>query len=121
MFPIERFLTHSVLQTGDFLATAVGIAQQVGIITNGRVDTLDDARGSASKQSSSVAIATDPGAESLSLAVEGAELETMSQADWDIIIDRYKEIVFARTTPEQKLRYSRGNQGPSGQHCRRYW
>lgn len=90
------------LQTGDFLATAVGIAKQVGIITNEHVETMDDARGYASKES--LELSNDPGAPIHSLAVEGAELETMSAEDWDIIVDRYKEMVFARTTPEQKLR-----------------
>lgn len=35
--------------------------------------------------------------------LEGAQLAGLDQGDWDIICN-YEEIVFARTTPEQKLR-----------------
>ena len=38
------------------------------------------------------------------LVLTGAELESLSQEDWDMVVGRYTEIVFARTTPEQKLR-----------------
>lgn len=39
-----------------------------------------------------------------SLAVQGSEVDELSPAEWDVIVGRYKEIVFARTTPEHKLR-----------------
>lgn len=38
------------------------------------------------------------------LVLTGEDLETIHKDDWDNIIGSYTEIVFARTTPEQKLR-----------------
>lgn len=38
------------------------------------------------------------------LVVEGADLSSFDHDDWDATIGRYTEVVFARTTPEQKLR-----------------
>lgn len=96
-------LVGFLAQTGDFLATAVGIAKQVGIVTNERVESLENARSTAASKVFDEA-ASEPELQTLSLAVEGVELETMSSTDWDVIVDRYSEIVFARTTPEQKLR-----------------
>jgi len=39
-----------------------------------------------------------------SLVLTGEDLETLNSQDWDMIVGYYSEIVFARTTPEQKLR-----------------
>lgn len=39
-----------------------------------------------------------------SLAVQGSEVDALSPAEWDVIVGLYREIVFARTTPEHKLR-----------------
>jgi sodium/potassium-transporting ATPase subunit alpha len=38
------------------------------------------------------------------LVVTGEDIETMGPEDWDMLAGHYTEIVFARTTPEQKLR-----------------
>jgi len=35
--------------------------------------------------------------------VSGSELKNMSEADIDSILDRHRELVFARTSPQQKL------------------
>jgi sodium/potassium-transporting ATPase subunit alpha len=48
-----------------------------------------------------------------SIVITGAELETLSPAQEDILC-AYKEIVFARTTPEQKLRIVRSLQERGG-------
>lgn len=34
----------------------------------------------------------------------GDDIETLEADDWDVVVGHYTEIVFARTTPEQKLR-----------------
>ena len=39
-----------------------------------------------------------------SLVLTGDDIETLAAEDWDVIVGTYSEIVFARTTPEQKLR-----------------
>lgn len=81
--------------TGDAAPTAIAIARQVGIVTTAsKVDTLaDNLMGVAllSGQSTSEAI-----------AITGKELETITPQQWDYIF-LHNEMVFARTTPEQKL------------------
>ena len=42
-----------------------------------------------------------------SIVLSGPELITLNQNQWDRLC-KYDEIVFARTTPEQKLRIVRG-------------
>lgn len=39
-----------------------------------------------------------------SLVLTGDDVEQLTVTDWDTILTVYMEIVFARTTPEQKLR-----------------
>lgn len=41
------------------------------------------------------------------LVLTGDDIETMIPDDWDMLVGNYTEIVFARTTPEQKLRIVR--------------
>ncbi|KAH8178785.1 e1-E2 ATPase domain-containing protein [Sarocladium implicatum] len=90
--------------TGDYALTAAAIAKDIGIISGDRephtIHTLQPttekkpvAAGNASSESGGVD----------SLVLEGSQLGNLSPADWDLICD-YEEIVFARTTPEQKLR-----------------
>ena len=38
------------------------------------------------------------------LVLTGDDVETLEKSDWDVVVGRYTELVFARTTPEQKLR-----------------
>ena len=38
------------------------------------------------------------------LVLTGDDVEALTPADWDEVVGGYTEIVFARTTPEQKLR-----------------
>lgn len=37
------------------------------------------------------------------LVLTGDDLEQLTMTDWDIILTKYTEIVFARTNPEQKV------------------
>lgn len=39
-----------------------------------------------------------------SLVLTGDDIPTLEDCDWDVVVGRYTELVFARTTPEQKLR-----------------
>ncbi|EDU50209.1 MgtA, Cation transport ATPase [Pyrenophora tritici-repentis] len=79
--------------TGDFKLTAQAIAEECGIISNSAlvedIDALSrDFKGESRKQS---------------IVLSGPELITLNDAQWDQLC-QYQEIVFARTTPEQKLR-----------------
>ncbi|CDU21948.1 K, P-type ATPase [Sporisorium scitamineum] len=98
--------------TGDFSLTAAAIGKMVGIFThNGEPDRIADfeAKGrwvSEGDVVSEKALKKQNGPKDIieaSLLVEGKEIPQTTQQQWDVIC-RYEEIVFARTTPEQKLR-----------------
>lgn len=82
--------------------------RQVGIVTQEKVDTLKDLRVSANAGRFSgchphhVKPAPEDGDRALVLT--GDDVEALTPADWDEVLGGYTEIVFARTTPEQKLR-----------------
>ncbi len=99
--------------TGDFALTAQAIARECGIITNPNYTVADVtalARQPA-EQSSLKADCTPPGHDlgvlPRSIVVTGPELITLSNTQWDELVNNYTEVVFARTTPEQKLRIVR--------------
>jgi sodium/potassium-transporting ATPase subunit alpha len=79
-----------VMVTGDHPATARSIASQVGIITGpvaGDEDAPVDSRENA-------------------LVIHGSELEMYTEADWNRVLS-HEQIVFARTSPHQKLQIVR--------------
>ena len=93
---------------------------QVGIISQDRYDTINNlARSETSsddekniketKETTKVSIraVTDmkPADDDpiRALVLTGDDLEQLTIADWSLILTDYTEIVFARTTPEQKL------------------
>lgn len=80
--------------TGDFKLTAQAIAEECGIISN---SALVDDIGALDRYNK----ATDKTKQAIVLS--GPELITLNECQWDQLCD-YQEIVFARTTPEQKLR-----------------
>lgn len=100
--------------TGDFSSTAAAIAKQIGLFSSGREpntfnDILDPKRRGDEAH-------PDPSDESLerevgrpyfrqdtSLVLTGTNLIKMSPGEWDLVC-AYEEVVFARTSPEQKLR-----------------
>ncbi|KAG6884877.1 hypothetical protein C0992_005662 [Termitomyces sp. T32_za158] len=91
--------------TGDFGLTATAIARQVGIITSPAepdsfADVVSQIQGMPIGPLSSC---RDPDNRiPKSLMLEGKDLVLFTEGHWDIAT-RYEEIVFARTTPEQKL------------------
>ena len=46
----------------------------------------------------------DDDAGARALVLTGDDVEALTPADWNAVVGGYTEIVFARTTPEQKLR-----------------
>lgn len=92
--------------TGDYGLTAAAIATQVGIFTGSREpETFDQVRAASSAVSVSK---SSNGGESVStergsLLLEGQQIARLTGDDWDVVC-QYQEIVFSRTTPEQKLR-----------------
>ncbi|KAH8556555.1 K, P-type ATPase [Umbelopsis sp. PMI_123] len=103
---VRRAGCRVVMVTGDFSITATAIAKQCGIITVNNVDNAAVVR-----DPSKVPTHRDDEDEETfynnnitALVITGSDLlEGFSDHEWDVICS-YSEIVFARTTPEQKLR-----------------
>jgi sodium/potassium-transporting ATPase subunit alpha len=97
--------------TGDFALTAQAIATECGIITSppafveGISSLSREERTSLSSSSSKKAVRFSHEAKT-SIVLSGPELITLNEYQWEQLC-RYDEIVFARTTPEQKLRIVR--------------
>lgn len=81
---------------------------QVGIITQQQVDTIDDVRTASSEKHlvdtrlSDIKPSDDDPIRALVLT--GEDVSTLTSIDWHIIVGQYTEIVFARTTPDQKMK-----------------
>lgn len=89
--------------TGDYGLTAAAIARNVGIFSGDRdPDTIERLQSKLGLSSQDLHNSRING-EQRSLLLEGQSLGALTNEDWDIICE-YGEIVFARTTPEQKLR-----------------
>ncbi|KAJ5817555.1 ATPase P-type K/Mg/Cd/Cu/Zn/Na/Ca/Na/H-transporter [Penicillium robsamsonii] len=86
--------------TGDFGLTAAAIAREIGIF-DGQVepDTIDDLKDNLDPTTMEAKVPRSRH----SLLLEGPSLSSLAVDDWETVCG-YEEIVFARTTPEQKLR-----------------
>ena len=97
--------------TGDFKLTAQAIARDCGIITNPMSDVHDlshlprDQSLDLSTKSLVVESKESPihDGRYTSIVLSGPELITLNENQWNSLCT-YDEVVFARTTPEQKLR-----------------
>ena len=106
--------------TGDFSVTAAAIASQIGIFSSTNYDTADimkeksailksklsegemeQTTSKKSKKNKAESFKADANYKSLLLT--GTDLDEIEDDDWRTIT-KYEEIVFARTTPSQKLR-----------------
>lgn len=91
--------------TGDYAVTAAAIAHQVGIFSRPIYDTILSVKDIVQVAKKEIEpIETNLTNEKCtSLLLNGSDIETMSVEDWRIVT-HYDEIVFARTTPEHKLK-----------------
>ncbi|KAF4633510.1 hypothetical protein G7Y89_g4608 [Cudoniella acicularis] len=105
--------------TGDFALTAQAIAAECGIITNppnmvkgisalSREDTFSI--GDSDHDHEKTLTDEPPSDIKSSIVISGPEMITLNKYQWEQLC-KYDEIVFARTTPEQKLRIVREFQG----------
>jgi sodium/potassium-transporting ATPase subunit alpha len=100
----RRAGTRFFMVTGDYGLTAAAIARNVGIITGERdPDTIVTIKANNEIDAAKKLNSAREAGECRSLLLEGQSLGGLSDDDWSIVCE-YQEIVFARTTPEQKLR-----------------
>lgn len=89
--------------------TALAIAREAGVVTCVHVDgashlerTTVDISSASEDNEDMKTVASRRGA----LVISGPELTTLTDHQWSLLTE-YEEVVFARTTPEQKLRIVR--------------
>ena len=91
--------------TGDFPITAAAIARDVGILSGGvgASHTVADLPRDTPLAEIPSYQPTLPNRERRGIVLSGSDLMAMSDSQWKWML-AYQEHVFARTTPEQKLR-----------------
>ncbi|KAH6972856.1 hypothetical protein BKA56DRAFT_492213 [Ilyonectria sp. MPI-CAGE-AT-0026] len=105
----RRAGTRFFMVTGDYALTAAAIARNTGIFTcSSDPDTIESLYSGVDNNELSEKPKSKRKRERAplikrSLLLEGSNLSRLTQENWDIVC-AYDEIVFARTTPEQKLR-----------------
>lgn len=99
---VRRAGSRFFMVTGDFSATAVAIARQCGIVTAEKIMTFDDFK--AGLQLPTYWFLDDnDNRPQRALSLTGSDIQRLQPADWEQVCN-FDEIVFSRTTPDQKLR-----------------
>lgn len=85
--------------TGDFALTALAIARDAGIVTTENADSASDLARTPQDDDPKMREMRHPNA----IVLSGPDLISLTEYQWSTLT-QYQEVVFARTTPEQKLR-----------------
>lgn len=86
-----------IMVTGDHPITAIAIAKKCGIIGENHETRYEKAM-LLDKAFSQRSICDEE-----AVVITGSELRNMDEEELDLVIKNYEEIVFARTSPQQKL------------------
>lgn len=89
--------------TGDHPVTAIAIAKKVGIIGEGHETHYEKSLTPMLNPEAKNFSQKSGSAEEEAVVVTGNELRNMNDEELDQLIRSYEEIVFARTSPQQKL------------------
>ncbi|PWY75421.1 Na/K ATPase alpha 1 subunit [Aspergillus heteromorphus CBS 117.55] len=104
---LRRAGVRFFMVTGDFGLTALAIARQCGIVTTqGPVHDVTSLKRSNTTDDEKALTPTSTSASASAITLSGPELMSLNDHQWDQLC-QYQEIVFWRTTPEQKLRIVR--------------
>ena len=95
------YTDREIQVTGDFGLTALAIARQCGIVST---DSVHDA--AALRKSPSASDEKQVDVSNSAMLISGPDLMTLNDYQWEQLC-KYPEVVFARTTPNQKLRIVR--------------
>ncbi|KAI0565143.1 Na+-ATPase [Gracilaria domingensis] len=90
-----------IMVTGDHPATAKSIAKQVNIIQSATAEDVAKERG--------ISVDEVDRSDIKAIVVPGSQIKDLEQDDWDRIL-AHEQIVFARTSPQQKLIIVENNQ-----------
>ncbi|RDH38194.1 hypothetical protein BDQ94DRAFT_74328 [Aspergillus welwitschiae] len=99
---LRRAGVRIFMVTGDYGLTALAIARQCGIVsTHGPVDTASSLKRLLEYDEKPPSTPS-----TMAITLSGSELMSLNDHQWEQLC-QYQEIVFWRTTPEQKLRIVR--------------
>jgi sodium/potassium-transporting ATPase subunit alpha len=100
----RRAGTRFFMVTGDYALTAAAIAREIGIFSAEReLDTINTIKQITAGATHPLIQGAKVTNQTSSLLLDGAHIARLTEDDWNVVCS-YEEIVFARTTPEQKLR-----------------
>lgn len=115
---LRRAGIRTMMVTGDFKLTARAIARSCGIITvpDSQVDSINNLPRfppSDSPEKKQVKKSNLLPKENKAIVLTGSDLMTLLPHQWHALTTEYSEVVFSRTTPDQKLRIVREFQSES--------